>query len=140
MINLLEEDNNKNYAFENEQSMYEFGRGYQEYSHKYLNDDLFSSDHQSVEIKNQNMIGVLNDGKDDDNMNQFQEKTTAFQTSNKNNKKCYNAPLKILENIIIEEDKSPEVFMFNDIKKKIFENDDNRSSCLWISNYMLRLF
>ena len=77
------------------------------------------------------MIRFLNNGKDDDNMNQFQEKTTAFQTSNKNNKKCYNVQLKLLENIIIEEDKSPEIFMFNDIKKKIFENDDNRKKFLF---------
>jgi len=131
MTNLFEEDNNRNYAFENEQSIFEFGRSYQDYSHNYLNDDEFFSDHQSVEIKNQNMIGVLNNGKDEYNMNQFQEKTTAFQTSNKNNKKCYNAPLKILENIIIEEHKSPEIFMFNDIKKKIFQNDDNRKKFLF---------
>ena len=130
MFSILEGNQNRNYDFENDQSISDFNRGDQDYSHKCFNDDLFFIE-ESMEIKNQNMIRFLNNGKDDDNMNQFQEKTTAFQTSNKNNKKCYNVQLKLLENIIIEEDKSPEIFMFNDIKKKIFENDDNRKKFLF---------
>jgi hypothetical protein len=102
--------------------MLDFNRDDQDYPQKYFNDELFFFD-QSIEIKNQKMINLWNDGKGDDNVNQIQEKTTAFKTNNKNNKKCYSVPLKLLENGKIEEDKSPKIFSFNDIKENIFKND-----------------
>jgi hypothetical protein len=122
MINTFDENYNRNFFNDNNQSMLYFNRDAQDYSPKYLNDELLSFD-QSIEIKNQKMIDLWNDGKGDDNVNQIQEKTTAFKTNNKNNKKCYSVPLKLLENGKIEEDKSPKIFSFNDIKENIFKND-----------------
>ena len=87
------------FFFDNNQSMLGIYRDDQEYS---LNDELFSFS-QSIETKNQKMIDLWNDGKGDDNVNQIQEKITTFKTKNKNNKKCYNVPLKLLENVKIEE-------------------------------------
>ena len=135
MISVFDENYNRNYFFDNNQSMLDFNRDDLDYSQKYLNDELISFD-QSIEIENQKMIDLWNDGKSDDNTYQIQEKTTAFKTNNKNNKKCYNIPLELLENIKIEEDKSPEIFSFNDIKGNIFKNDLYKNKFLFDVNNM----
>ena len=135
MVNVFDENYNRNYFFDNNQSMIDFNRDDQDYSQKYLNDELISFD-QSIEIENQKMIDLWNDGKSDDNTCQIQEKTTVFKTNNKNNKKCYNIPLELLENIKIKEDKSPEIFSFNDIKGNIFKNDLYKNKFLFDANNM----
>jgi hypothetical protein len=135
MINIFDENYNTNYIFDNNQSMFDFNRDDKDYSQKYLNDELFSFD-QSIEIKNRKMIDLWNDGKGDDNVNQIQEKTTAFKTNNKNNKKCYSVPLKLLENVKVEEDKSPKIFSFIDIKETIFKNDVYKAKFLFDVNNM----
>ena len=130
MLSDIFEENNKNYSFfENYQSIFYFNRDNQGYSHNNLNDDLYNFDDCSIlsDKENQKIYDFWNEGKDDDNLEQIQEKTTAYKTSNKNNNKCYYAPLKILENIKIEEDNSPKLYSFNDIEEKIFKNEDYKS-------------
>jgi len=64
----------------------------------------------------------------DDNVNQIQEKSTAFETNNKKNNECSNdALLKLLENVKIKEDILLEFYSFNNIEEKIFKNDDYKS-------------
>ena len=62
MIIIFDENYKRNYFFDINQSMFDFDRDDQDYSQKYLNDELFSFD-QSIEIKNQKMIDLWNDGK-----------------------------------------------------------------------------
>jgi hypothetical protein len=111
---------------ENDKSMIDLKSDNQDYSLKNMNDELLYID-QPNEIKNQNIIDLWEDEKDDNSVNQIQDKTTAFKTINKTNKKCYNTPLKLLENIKIEEDNSPILYSFNDIEKKILRNDDYKN-------------
>ena len=111
---------------ENDKSMIDLKSDNQDYSLKNMNDELLYID-QPNEIKNHNIIDLWEDEKDDDSVNQIQDKTTAFKTINKTNKKCYNTPLKLLENIKIEEDNSPILYSFNDIEKKILRNDDYKN-------------
>ena len=77
MINIFEENYYRNYTFEYNQSMHVFGGDNQDFSNKCLSGDFLSFD-QSIEIENKNMINSLNNGKEDDNVNQIQDKTTAF--------------------------------------------------------------
>ena len=135
MINIFEENYYRNYTFEYNQSMHVFGGDNQDFSNKCLSGDFLSFD-QSIEIENKNMINSLNNGKEDDNVNQIQDKTTAFNTSNKKNKKCYNTSLKLLENVIIEEDNSPKLFSFSDIGENIFGNDEFKNKLSFDINSM----
>ena len=135
MTNIFDDNYNRSFFNGNNQSMLDFNRDAQDYSQKDLNDEMLSFD-QSIEIKNQKMFDLWNDGKGDDNVNQIQEKSTAFKTNNKNNKKCYCVPLKLLENVKIEEDKSPKIFSFNDIKENIFKNDVYKKKFLFDVNNM----
>ena len=135
MINIFEENYYRNYTFEYNQSMHVFGGNNQDYSNKCFSGDFLSFD-QSIEIENKNMINSLNNGKEDDNVNQIQDKTTAFNTSNKKNKKCYNTSLKLLENVIIEEDNSPKLFSFSDIGENIFGNDEFKNKLSFDINSM----
>ena len=135
MINIFEENYYRNYTFEYNQSMHVFGGDNQDFSNKCLSGDFLSFD-QSIEIENKNMINSLNNGKEDDNVNQIQDKTTAFKTSNKKNKKCYNTSLKLLENVIIEEDNSPKLFSFSDIGENIFGNDEFKNKLSFDINSM----
>ena len=65
MISVFDENYNRNYLFDNNQSMLDFNRDDLDYSQKYLNDELISFD-QSIEIENQKMIDLWNDGKSDE--------------------------------------------------------------------------
>ena len=135
MINIFEENYYRNYTFEYNQSMHVFVGDNQDYSNKCLSGDFLSFD-QSIEIEKKNMINSLNNDKEDDNVNQIQDKTTAFKTSNKKNKKCYNTSLKLLENVIIEEDNSPKLFSFSDIGENIFGNDEFKNKLSFDINSM----
>jgi hypothetical protein len=117
MFHIWEEIHNRNY-YENNESMPDD----QDYSLKNLSDELFSF----YQSKNQDKIDFWNE-EVDDNVNEIQDKTTSFKTSNKKQKKCYNTPLKLLENVKIEEDNSPQLFSFSDIGEKIFQNDENKN-------------
>ena len=128
MINNIFDDNYFRNSFdENDQSMLDLKSDNQDYSQKQINDELFYIFDQSIEIKKQNMIDLLEDDKDDENVNQIQDKTTAFKTINKINKKYYDTSLKVLENIKIEEDNSPKLYSFDDIGEKILRNDDYKN-------------
>jgi len=140
MLSDIFEENNKNYSFfENYQSIFYFNRDNQGYSHNNLNDDLYNFDDCSIlrDKESQKIYDFWNEGKNDDILEQIQEKTTAYKTSNKNNNKCYYAPLKILENIKIDEDNSPKLYSFNDIEEKIFKNDDYKKRFTFDADSML---
>ena len=128
MINDIFEDNYfRNSYNENDQSILDLNSNNQDNSQNHINDELFYIFDQSIEIKKQNMIDLLEDDKDDENVNQIQDKTTAFKTINKINKKYYDTSLKVLENIKIEEDNSPKLYSFDDIAEKILRNDDYKN-------------
>ena len=128
MINSIFEENYfRNSFYENDQSMFDLKSESQDSSKKHMNDELLYIFDESIEIKNQNIIDLMEDDKGDENVNQIQDKTTAFKTINKINKKCYDTPLKVLENIKIEEDNSPKLYSFNDIEEKILRNDDYKN-------------
>ena len=125
--NIFEENYFRNSFYENDQSMFDLKSESQDSSKKHMNDELFYIFDQSIEIKKQNMIDLLEDYKYDEKVNQIQDKTTAFKTINKINKKCDYTSLKVLENIKIEEDNSPKLYSFNDIEEKILRNDDYKN-------------
>ena len=128
MIDDIFEDNYfRNSYNENDQSILDLNSNNQDNSQNHINDELFYIFDQSIEIKKQNMIDLLEDDKDDENVNQIQDKTTAFKTINKINKKYYDTSLKVLENIKIEEDNSPKLYSFDDIAEKILRNDDYKN-------------
>jgi hypothetical protein len=128
MINDIFEDNYfRNSYNENDQSILDLNSNNQDNSQNHINDELFYIFDQSIEIKKQNMIDLLEDYKYDEKVNQIQDKTTAFKTINKINKKCYDTSLKVLENIKIEEDNSPKLYSFDDIAEKILRNDDYKN-------------
>lgn len=119
---IFEENLNQYYSYENSQSVIYLNNDIQDFSYNNLNDESFNYA-QSNEVENQSFLDV----KGDDIMNQIQEKTTAFKTSYKNIMKYYKAPVKLLENVEIDEGILPKLFSFNDIEEKILKNDDYKN-------------
>ena len=123
----LNEENNRNDYFENNQAILSSPNiNYQDYFYRYFCDKLYLNDY----IENRCIYETFNDNKNDAyNMTQFQdENTTAYKSKKIIKKKRDNLePLKILDSVKIKTDSLPIFYSFDDIKRKIFENDDYRN-------------
>ena len=100
----------------------------------------FNYSEQLTETENKNGIESFIYNKSNDYMSQMQhEKKTSYTTNNKNIiRKKYSTlePPKILDNVKIEADAPLTLFSFDDIKEKIFMNNDYKEKFNFDANYI----
>jgi len=136
----LNEENNRNDYFENNQVVFSSPNiSYQDYFYRVFYDKSNLNDN----IENRCIYETFNDNKYDAYMTQFQdEKTTAYKSKKTIKNKNYNhnyEPLKILDNVKIKADSLPIFYSFDDIKNKIFENDEYKNKFMFeIDNIFIK--